>query len=139
MLFADTNVGKSILAVQAADAISRGNSVGPLKIDTEAQKVVYFDFELTDKQFEARFSELDEKRNQVTNRYNFHRNFYRAEINPETADLKGFAKFEDFLNHSLDMTIVQTGAKILIIDNLTYLRDETENARNANRSPFGFP
>lgn len=131
MLFADTNVGKSILAVQAADAISRGKSVGPLKVDCEPQKVVYFDFELTEKQFEARFSERDENETETRNAFEFHRNFYRAEINPETADLKGFTRFEDFLSHSLDVTIVQTGAKVLIIDNLTYLRDETENARNA--------
>ena len=131
MLFADTNVGKSILAVQAADAISRGTSVGPLKVECEAQKVVYFDFELTEKQFEARFSERDEATNTTRNPFNFHRNFYRAEINPETVDLKGFTRFEDFLQASLDTTIVSTGAKVLVIDNLTYLRDETENARNA--------
>jgi hypothetical protein len=131
MLFADTNVGKSILAVQAADAISRGTSVGPLKVECEAQKVVYFDFELTEKQFEARFSERDEYTNTTRNPFIFHRNFYRAEINPDTADLKGFTRFEDFLQASLDTTIVSTGAKVLVIDNLTYLRDETENARNA--------
>src|SRR6185369_8628604 len=53
------------------------------------------------------------------------------EINPETSDLKGFSRIEDFINSSLDTTIVSTGAKVLIIDNLTYLKDETENARNA--------
>jgi hypothetical protein len=47
-LFADTNVGKSILAVQVADQISRGTYVdGRLKTESDAQKVVYFDFELT--------------------------------------------------------------------------------------------
>jgi hypothetical protein len=131
MLFADTNVGKSILAVQAADAISRGRSVGPLKVECEAQKVVYFDFELTEKQFEARFSERDDEQRTTSNPYIFHSNFDRAEINPETVDLRGFTRFEDYLNHSLDETILKTGAKVLIIDNLTYLRDETENARNA--------
>jgi len=131
ILFADTNVGKSILAVQAADAISRGVPVGKIKVECESQKVVYFDFELTAKQFEARFSERVEGSDLNTNHYVFDKNFYRAEINPETSDLRGFTKFEDFLNHSLDSTIVSTGARVLIIDNLTYLRDETENARNA--------
>ncbi|MEJ7849166.1 MAG: helix-turn-helix domain-containing protein [Pyrinomonadaceae bacterium] len=50
---------------------------------------------------------------------------------PETSDLSGFKTFEEFLNHSLAKTIVDENADILIIDNLTYLRDETENARNA--------
>ena len=131
ILFADTNVGKSILAVQIADAISKGEPIQNIKVQCAAQKVVYFDFELTAKQFESRFSERLSDTDRYVNHYKFHHNFYRAEINPETSDLKGFTKFEDFLNHSLDSTIVSTGAKVLIIDNLTYLRDETENARNA--------
>jgi len=171
ILFADTNVGKSILAVQIADGISRGgmqkseppalaggeNAGNVQRPDSEspresaaalppahaggsdfvcgitipAQKVVYFDFELTAKQFESRFSDREEGSETFVNHYQFHRNFYRAEINPETSDMGGFVKFEDFLNQSLEMTVVSTGAKIVIIDNLTYLRDETENARNA--------
>ena len=134
ILFADTNVGKSILAVQIADAISRGadaDESGVLKTTVPAQKVVYFDFELTAKQFEARFSETVEGSDEYTNHYRWHANFYRAEINPDTADLGGYAKFEDFLNAALEATIESSAAKVLIVDNLTYLRDETENARNA--------
>ena len=165
ILFADTNVGKSILAVQIADAISRGGksnafrresgggegaSVEPSSAVAEgftpegvtltndvtltevpAQKVVYFDFELTAKQFESRFSEAVEGSETYLNHYEFHPNFYRAEINPETSDLGGYAKFEDFLNNALETTVVSSGSKVLVIDNLTYLRDETENARNA--------
>lgn len=151
ILFADTNVGKSILAVQIADRISRGVSgkqsaassesnsrTGSqltahrsLDSDCEAQKVVYFDFELTAKQFESRVSERLEGSDEYVNHYQFHPNFYRAEINPESSDIGGFTKFEDFLNNALETTVVSSGAKVLIIDNLTYLRDETENARNA--------
>jgi len=131
ILFADTNVGKSILAMQIADAISRGVSVDRLVNEAPSQKVVYFDFELTAKQFETRFAEKAADSEQFVNHYSWHHNFYRAEINPETSDLSGFTKFEDYLNHSLDAAIVETGAKVLIVDNLTYLRDETENARNA--------
>lgn len=150
ILFADTNVGKSILAVQIADQISRGmkaegggmnresgseshpSSLNPHPSSTvPAQKVVYFDFELTAKQFESRFSQRAEASDKYINHYQFHPNFYRAEINPETNDMGEHIKFEDFLNTSLEQTIVATGAKVIIIDNLTYLRDETENARNA--------
>lgn len=147
ILFADTNVGKSILAVQIADAISKGSSrqesgdvrqenslvsdLPSLVCDGEAQKVVYFDFELTAKQFESRVSERVEGSVEYVNHYQFHPNFYRAEINPESSDIGGFTKFEDFLNNALETTVVSSGAKVLILDNLTYLRDETENARNA--------
>ena len=56
IVFADTNLGKSILAVQIADGISRGVSILSLPMEATAQKVLYFDFELSDKQFEARYS-----------------------------------------------------------------------------------
>jgi hypothetical protein len=131
ILFADTNVGKSILAVQIGDAISHGTDVGTIPVECAPQKVVYFDFELTTKQFESRFSERLAGSEQYINHYRFHHNFYRAEINPETSELNGFKSFEDFVNHSLDTTIFSTGAKVLIVDNLTYLKNETENARNA--------
>src|ERR1700761_1761386 len=55
ILFADSNLGKSILAVQIADAISKGNATYPFNVETQPQPVIYCDFELTDKQFEARY------------------------------------------------------------------------------------
>lgn len=131
ILFADTNVGKSILAVQMGDAISRGQSVGGIKVECGPKRVVYFDFELTDKQFESRLAERVEGSDRYVNHYRFSDNFLRSELDPETDDLHGFETFEEFLNFSLDRTIVENQAEVLIVDNLTYLRDETENARNA--------
>ncbi len=134
ILFADTNVGKSILAVQIANAISKGidpDKDGLLKNNVPAQKVVYFDFELSAKQFELRFSEIDPITGEASNPYEFSTNLISADINPETADLGEFKHFEDFLNNALENAVASSGAKVLIIDNITYLRDETENARNA--------
>ncbi len=131
ILFADTNIGKSILAVQIADAISKGENIGNIEIETDKQKVIYFDFELSDKQFEARYSEKLIGNSYFTNHFNFDENFIRAEINPNADIEKGFATFEDYLNHSLNRTIAETGAKVLIIDNLTYLKNENERAKDA--------
>jgi hypothetical protein len=39
--------------------------------------------------------------------------------------------FEDYLNLSLEKAVEESGARILIIDNLTYLRNETEKAKDA--------
>jgi RecA-family ATPase len=115
ILFADTNLGKSILAVLISVKIA------------ESQKVIYFDFELSDKQFEARYS------NNFTNHYSFPDNFLRAEIDSDEADFEaaGFKSLEDYINFSIEQSIVSTGAKVLIIDNLTYLRSETEKAKEA--------
>jgi RecA-family ATPase len=124
ILFADTNLGKSILAVQIGNSISRGEPINGFRLETEKQKILYFDFELSDKQFENRYSK------QFEDHYNFDDNFLRVEINPD-ASIPETQTFEDYLNHSLERSINETGAKILIIDNITYLKSETEKAKDA--------
>jgi 5S rRNA maturation endonuclease (ribonuclease M5)/RecA-family ATPase len=125
ILFSDTNMGKSILAVQIADSISKGINIDGFKLEAEKQNVLYLDFELSAKQFEARYS-ID-----YMNHYHFSESFYRAEINPDSVLPSGFSDFESYLNHSLEQQIIDTGCRIIIIDNLTYLRSETEKAREA--------
>jgi RecA-family ATPase len=124
ILFADTNLGKSILAVQIADSISQGNPIPGFKLEAQTQKVLYFDFELTDKQFQNRYS-ID-----YENPYHFNNNLFRVEINSDS-DIPEGMSFEDYLNKSIENAIVETGAKCLVIDNLTYLSAETEKAKNA--------
>jgi len=125
ILFADSNLGKSILAVQIANAISNGDSAQPFTCEAEVQPVLYCDFELTDKQFEARYSV------EYEDHYPFHGNFFRAEMNPGIDVPPGFKDFDEYLNYALERSIVQTGARVVIIDNLTYLRSETERAKDA--------
>ncbi len=124
ILFADTNLGKSILAVQIGDSISRGVHVPGFKFDAKRQKILYFDFELSDKQFENRYSADFEKH------YDWDEYFIRVEVDPDS-EIPENQSFENFLNASLEQTIVNTGAKVLIIDNLTYLKQETEKAKDA--------
>jgi archaellum biogenesis ATPase FlaH len=124
ILFADTNLGKSILAVQIGNSISRGEQIRGFQLETPKQPILYFDFELSDKQFENRYSIKFEQH------YSFDNNFIRVEINPD-AVIPEAQTFEDYLNHSLERSITETGAKVLIIDNLTYLKNETEKAKDA--------
>ena len=72
VLFANTGKGKSILAVQLADAISKGETLLNTKI--EKHKVLYFDFELSTKAFQQRYSTNN------TELYTFSNNFIRVEI-----------------------------------------------------------
>jgi RecA-family ATPase len=125
ILFADSNLGKSILAVQIADAISKGKGVYPFNVETAAQPIIYCDFELTDKQFEARYS-LN-----YTEHYCFNPNFLRAEINPDPEMQYSMDDFDNNLIVDLELSVLNNNAKILIIDNLTYLRNETEQAKDA--------
>ncbi|MEZ4888396.1 MAG: AAA family ATPase [Chitinophagales bacterium] len=125
ILFADTNLGKSIVGVQIGDSISRGEYISGFKLEAQQQKVLYFDFELSDKQFENRYSI------NYQNHYQFHPNFERAEINTDIELPEHFTNFEAYLSYSLEEAIKRTGAKVLIIDNMTYLKTETEKAKNA--------
>lgn len=124
ILFADTNLGKSILAVQIANSITKGEYIAGFRLEASSQDAIYFDFELSDKQFENRYSE------QFKNHYQFDEKFDRVEINPDS-EIPENQSFEEYLNLSLEKVIVETGAKILLIDNITYLRNETEKAKDA--------
>ena len=124
ILFADTNLGKSILATQIANSISKGEPASGFALEAAKQPVLYFDFELSDKQFEARYS------NNFINHYLFDSNFIRVEINPDS-EIPTEIDFETYLNQSLERTVSETGAKVLVIDNLTYLRSGTETAKDA--------
>ncbi|MDD4760035.1 MAG: AAA family ATPase, partial [Bacteroidaceae bacterium] len=124
ILFADTNVGKSILAVQIGNSITKGIAIPGFKLESEAQKILYFDFELTDKQFQGRYSK------NYIHSYHFSENFLRVEIDVD-AELPDGISFENYLNNSIEQAIIETEAKILIIDNITYLKHENEKAKDA--------
>lgn len=124
ILFADTNLGKSILAVQIGNSISKGEQIDGVKMEAPRQIVLYFDFELSEKQFENRYSINYEQH------YIFDDNFLRLEIDSD-ADIPDNQSFEDYLYDSLEQNIIEKNAKILIIDNITYLKTETEKAKNA--------
>lgn len=125
ILFSDTNLGKSILAVQIADSISNGFAIPGFKLESEAKKVLYLDFELSDKQFENRCSQ------NYQNHYQFNSKFLRAELDSELEIPKGFSTLEEYLCSTLADTVNKTKATVLIVDNLTYLSHENEKAKDA--------
>lgn len=124
IFFADTNVGKSILAVQMADAIARGKPMEGFRLEAPPQPVMYMDFELSDKQFEKRYSEA------YRDHYPFSNNLMRAGFSPGLSQLKirASALFSELEEH-----LLTTGCRIVIVDNLSYLsEDALENAQEAN-------
>ena len=122
--FAESGVGKSILGVQAGDSISKGIPIEGLGMEAEKQIVLYFDYELQDKQFENRYS------NNYEEHYSFDENFKRITINPD-AEIPT-DKFDEFLFIQMEECIKEYDAKIIIVDNLTWLRTEsTEKAKDA--------
>ena len=125
ILFADTNVGKSVLAVQIADSISRGQPIGTLPMDAPAVPVLYFDFELSDQQFRHRY------RSPAEGKYPFTKNFCRATLNPFSDKQNKFKTYEEFINNEIENALLAFKAKVLIIDNITCLRYGTQNAPGA--------
>ncbi len=105
-LFADSNAGKSIFAVQMGDHISR------------YRKVLYVDCELSEKQFQLRYTSKE-----LGFRYVFSDNFYRAEIDPEHI---GVQNYEEAIIKDIEEAAIQTDSRIVIIDNLTYLCNSSE-------------
>lgn len=123
VLFADSNAGKSILAVQIADSIARGVPLDPLDLTAQAQPVVYFDFEMESPQFLARYS-IDGQ-----NPYQWCKNFIRVEINEDAQCPKG--NFTQFICDAIEYVMQRTGAKVGIIDNISFLNDELEKSKAA--------
>jgi hypothetical protein len=86
-------------------------------MEAEKQIVLYFDYELQDKQFENRYS------NNYEEHYSFDENFKRITINPD-AEIPT-DKFDEFLFIQMEECIKEYDAKIIIVDNLTWLRTES--------------
>ncbi len=99
-LFSDSNLGKSVYAVQIAEHVA------------QSRKVLYFDFELTDKQFQERYTD------EFGNTHVFPPHLYRVSINQETIDP---TRYDDALLDGIEQAALQKDVSILIIDNLTYL------------------
>lgn len=118
ILFADTGVGKSLLAVQIADHISRGTTNDIFEVEAPAQIVLYLDFELKGKQLENRYSDHYE------NHYRFHDNFLRASIN---ASYDSIDDFDTLIEVEIERLIEETGAKVMIVDNISFLKTQSND------------
>ncbi|MDB5287229.1 MAG: hypothetical protein JWR05_2178 [Mucilaginibacter sp.] len=126
VLFADTNLGKSILAVQIGNNITLGACMEPFANQMDAQTpVLYIDFEMGSKQFQTRYFDSQ------WGNFPFGKTFSRAEINPEADNPALYDSYNDYLASAVERAIEQSKAKVLIIDNLTYMRNGTESAKDA--------
>lgn len=112
VLFSDSNTGKSVLSMQIAADVA------------ESQAVLYFDFELSAKQFELRYSD------EYGNLHSFPEKLYRIELNADA--LRADGNFEETLFKDIESVIMQTNAKVVILDNLTFLCINAEKADAAS-------
>lgn len=136
ILFGDSNCGKSILAVQVCNAITKGENVELFKCTIKQQPVLYIDFELSEKQFEIRYSETkkDDEGEVIssTNGYDFSDDFLRCSVdNPDKLKAENQKQSEDEMLNEIETVLIDESIKVLIIDNLTYIKGDTEKAKDA--------
>lgn len=124
VLFAETNVGKTILAVQIGMAISKGQSVLGLAVEGGPRKVLYCDFELSKRQFANRYTEEGHAVGY------FGENFLRVEMNAEAETPEG-EDAETYTAMCIEQIAKDHGVSVIIVDNISYLKSDTEKARQA--------
>jgi KaiC/GvpD/RAD55 family RecA-like ATPase len=108
ILVGDTGVGKSVLAVHIAHLItSDKTSLLGLSCSTR-KRVLYYDFELTDRQLEKRFP-----------KFPFTADLLTCDFNPDAVDV------ESFTVENIAADIDRTGATVIILDNITALALKT--------------
>ena len=128
ILFADANVGKTILAVQIANGISKGY-ISDFKYQGDKQKVLYFDFELTAKQFQLRYTANEGSENNINKYYRFDDNLIRVELNPDfIAD--NTDSVENIIK-SIEECVLESDSKVVIVDNISFLLNDGEKANIA--------
>ncbi len=108
VLFAMSNLGKSILAVQIANEIAKSGKL-----------VNYLDYELEDKQFQQRYTN-----NRTKQMFKFSDNLFRANLSVDFA-LDNNGRVERFFKKLEELS--KKGVKIFILDNITSLVDKIEN------------
>ncbi len=111
VIFASSNVGKSIFSIQIAEEIAR------------TEKVLVVDLELSEKQFEMRYT--DKETGQI---HVFPDNFLRAEIDPE---LIVGADLEEEILASIEEAAKQ-GVRFVFVDNITFICNDSEKAATAS-------
>lgn len=125
ILFAGQGAGKSVLAYQIAESIASGENIPSFRCSAQPQKVLYFDFELSDKQLEARYA-VKVGEDHYENHYVFSDNLIRLHLEiPATTD---FANLDNKVLSEMETAVKQSGAKVVIVDNITYLGNDAEKA-----------
>lgn len=118
IVYGEPNAAKTLLGVQVANSIASGTSVVPFVNDNEAQVTMYVDCELNIRQFTARYGGI-----------RFSPNFYRCELNPDYEP----ENFEAEIISQIETQAIKIGAKVVFVDNITWLLNETEKGSDAGK------
>lgn len=118
ILAGQSNVGKSLLAFQIADGISKGEDILEQRNECEPQKVIYYDFEMSERNLIKRYPN-----------YNANDNFLTVKIDDLLKEHDGVFDLDVINQH-----IKEEKASVVIIDNISAiamksLQDQNESLR----------
>jgi KaiC/GvpD/RAD55 family RecA-like ATPase len=120
ILFGGSGLGKTLLAMQMADAISKGKNLnlGDVILINECDpiKVIYYDFELSPSQIQNRYKRLFDNPNL----------FYAQTKRGEAMETNPKEVF-----NQLKAGAEEVGAKCMIIDNISAISGDIEKGENA--------
>lgn len=120
ILFGDNGTGKSVWATQIANALSKGESTF-INLPNEAgiQKVLFYDFELSDVQIMNRYSDAE------GNVYPFNSNLTLDSLDfSDPFFTNSRVGLDKLIINKFKEDIVEFKPDILIIDNITFLKTE---------------
>ena len=128
ILFGAKGMGKSLLATQIAEAVSRGEGVGPMECETDPQTVLYLDLKLTAIQFTSRYrADADAP---FAEEYEFSKGLKRVAVDIHADVPEGCRSFSEYFCRSVSQLVESTGAKVLVIDNITHLKHSNDVVRD---------
>ncbi len=118
ILAGQSNVGKSLLAFQIADGISKGEDILEQRNESEPQKVIYYDFEMSERNLIKRYPN-----------YYANDNFLTVKIDDLLKEHDGVFDLDVINQH-----IKEEKASVVIIDNISAiamkaLQDQNESLR----------
>lgn len=121
MLFSETGLGKSLLAYQFGDAVSRGKSILGLENNTKPQNVLLVDFENGEMVYKKRYNEVTKQNGKESyfNEYPFaFNNFHMCDLeDPDKYQVPKTNTIEwwfEYIKYKAEVS----NSKIVIIDNL---------------------
>ena len=127
VLTGDPGSGKSLLAVQIAESIAGGRKFGPFEMTAKPQEVLYLNLKLTSTQFKMRYAaehDADDPDTDGTLKhlYKFSKKLHRVDINIHAKLPEGYKTFDEVLPVLVERLVHKHKAKVVIIDNITYLQ-----------------
>src|SRR5258706_5179079 len=123
MLFANAGQGKSVLAMEIAEAIAHGKPVGPLSMTAGKRKVLYVDLEMNVRQVTMRYTADGDGGGTLKKRHRFPADLRRVELDADRL-LSGNSPEQTagLFGQRIESEVKQHGATVLVIDSLTALK-----------------